>query len=122
MTTFVRNNPWSTRTSLNLMHVSYDGIAAADGDVAYVDLNSLFQKGQVNLGIQIQAINTSVAIDITLYEPRIATDPEHAENTNAIWHEIDASVTNEVIGYFSAATALRLRFLTTAGQVIIGTC
>lgn len=123
MTTKVVTDPWKYRTSLNLVQVYYDGVDTDDGDVAYLNLGPLYAKGQVNLGVMIQAIAASVAIDITLYDPEIAANPDHAENVDAIWSELDSDITDSCVQFFNAATAMRFRFLTaTPGQVIVGTC
>lgn len=103
--------PWHRRTALNLTHVMADGAG-----VAFLSAEQFFRIGQVNMGIQIQAIGASVTPSFTLGDPDRAVDPD--QTSPVTWTAQAALAAGEMKVYPMATTGIKLVF-SGAGEAII---
>ena len=87
-------------------------VASEAADIAHIDLCPLWRLGQTNFGICIQPMGTSVIPALSMYDPRIATDPANAAAYATVPWKVFTSITAQDIGRVDGlfGTVLRLTF------------
>lgn len=106
--------PWHDRNALNLVHLISDGT----GDTA-LKATPLFRIGQVNMGIQIQAVGCTITPSLTLGNPDDAIDLTAPEAQARIrWKTLAPVNDGDMILFPYAATAVKLHF-SGAGEALL---
>lgn len=105
--------PWHERNALNLVHLISDGI----GDKV-IKATQFFRIGQVNMGIQIQAVGCSITPSITLCNTENALSENPADQARVKWKTFPAIADGDMFMIPLAATAVKLHF-SAAGEAFV---
>ena len=105
--------PWGDRTALNLTRVIADGA----GDV-YIGADQFFRIGQVNMGVQLQAVGTIVTPSFTLAPPELAANEDPSIAAAQPWMALASVASGNMVNYPLATTAVKLHFAT-AGEATL---
>lgn len=109
----IEATPWSDRTALNMTRVYADSAG-----MAYLPCAQFFRIGQVNMGIQIQAVGAKITPSFTLEHAEKALNEDPTNQANVPWFPLAPVDAGKMINYPLAATAIRLQF-EGAGQAYV---